>query len=117
MKRLIVTFVAATLAAGSAFAGSAADEQNFAERFAQMQMQSGAAFPNAPAYKGAPAMAVESAVPGEKATTASQKRSDFADRFAEMQRQSGAKFVTAPLYEGAEMTALAEKENDKTTPR
>ncbi|MGE5169398.1 MAG: hypothetical protein ACM3JC_03385 [Rudaea sp.] len=112
MKKLIVTLVAATFAAGSAFAVSAADEQDFAERFAQMQVQSGAAFPHAPLYKGTRKIAAEPAVSAEKAVAARQKRSDFADRFAEMQRESGAKFVTAPRYEGSTMTALAEKEGD-----
>jgi predicted GIY-YIG superfamily endonuclease len=112
MKRLIVTFVIATCA-GPALAQGAAND--FAERFTQMQVQSGAKFPNAPAYKSGRAITTESAAPAEKALAVEQRRSDFADRFAEMQLQSGARFVSAPMYSGAPMTALARKEGDEAT--
>ena len=113
MKNLIV--IATMFVAGSALAQPAAPQQNqnFAQRFAETQIQSGAKFPTAPIYKKAPMIAAESAAlaPTDKAAASDPKRVEFSDRIAEMQKQSGAKFVAAPFRESASTTALAEKES------
>ena len=114
MRKLTITLIATVFAAGPALAQPAA--QNFAERFAEMQVQSGAKFPTAPIYKSGPRIAADAAVPAaaEKAT-GKEKKAEFADRFAEMQIVSGAKFPTARVYKSASATALAERESSTGT--